>query len=130
MAGFRIWLLTVMASIPAAIASHQMAPTRPNSRDPQVPRRTVLGSVKAGWLTGMFGLAIIISPEPPATGKRLLIYDCDGPDCRAGEALTAPVQLTEPTRAGIDRYQAKGFDRLEPDDAIRALPPQTIFSSD
>ncbi|KAK6995562.1 hypothetical protein R3P38DRAFT_3223441 [Favolaschia claudopus] len=41
--------------------------------------------------------AIIISPDPPATGKRLLIYDCDGPDvdfgsCRAGEALTLPVQ--------------------------------------
>ncbi|KAK6974970.1 hypothetical protein R3P38DRAFT_3238271 [Favolaschia claudopus] len=35
--------------------------------------------------------------DPPATGKRLLIYDCDGPDvdfgsCRAGEALTLPVQ--------------------------------------
>ncbi|KAJ7934950.1 hypothetical protein B0H13DRAFT_1854656 [Mycena leptocephala] len=41
--------------------------------------------------------AIIISPEAPATGKKLLIYDCDGEDvdfghCRAREALPLSIQ--------------------------------------
>ncbi|KAJ6556936.1 hypothetical protein B0H10DRAFT_1967474 [Mycena sp. CBHHK59/15] len=40
---------------------------------------------------------IIISPEAPAKGKRLLIYDCDGQDvnfqqCRAREALPLSIQ--------------------------------------
>ncbi|KAJ7460389.1 hypothetical protein B0H11DRAFT_1923986 [Mycena galericulata] len=41
--------------------------------------------------------AIIISPEAPATGKKLLIYDCDGENvdfrsCRAREALPLFIQ--------------------------------------
>ncbi|KAJ7845740.1 hypothetical protein B0H14DRAFT_3139004 [Mycena olivaceomarginata] len=41
--------------------------------------------------------AIIISPEAPATGKKLLIYNCDGEDvdfghCRAREALPLSIQ--------------------------------------
>ncbi|KAJ7939447.1 hypothetical protein B0H13DRAFT_1850741 [Mycena leptocephala] len=41
--------------------------------------------------------AAIISPEAPATGKKLLIYDCDGEDgdfghCRAREALPLSIQ--------------------------------------
>ncbi|KAJ7463049.1 hypothetical protein B0H11DRAFT_2198302 [Mycena galericulata] len=41
--------------------------------------------------------AIIVSPEAPATGKKLLIYDCDGEDvdfghCRAREALPLSIQ--------------------------------------
>ena len=41
--------------------------------------------------------AIIISPEAPATGKKLLIYDCDGEDvdfghCRAREALPLSIR--------------------------------------
>ncbi|KAJ7936784.1 hypothetical protein B0H13DRAFT_2303500 [Mycena leptocephala] len=41
--------------------------------------------------------AIIISPEAPATGKKLLIYDCDGEqvdfrNCRAREALPLSIQ--------------------------------------
>ncbi|KAJ7467248.1 hypothetical protein B0H11DRAFT_2047172 [Mycena galericulata] len=55
--------------------------------------------------------AIIISPEAPAQGKKLLIYDSEGPDvdfqqCRAKEALRNPIQL------GIWQQQKTPFAEL------------------